>query len=87
MGSAIDVALWDAQGQTGPRVKSSPPVSAHARDDLKDSLQSSRRDAEQVKNALDSLKMAAKLTGVDLNDDDIKIGMNMIIVDDRFREL
>ena len=80
----IDIVQREIQGRSG--VKSSPPASAHPRDDLKDSLQAPRQNAERVENALDSLKRAAKLTGVNLNDDDIKIGMNTIIVDDRFRK-
>jgi len=82
---STDIGLRDTQGLTGSRLKPSPPASAPARDDLKDSPQSPRRNAAQIENALDDLKRAAKLTGVNLNEADIKIGMNMIIVDDRFR--
>jgi len=78
---STDIGLRDTQGLTGSRLKPSPP----ACDGLKDSLQSPRQNAAQIENALDDLKRAAKLTGVNLNEADIKIGMNMIIVDDRFR--
>ncbi|OIQ94735.1 hypothetical protein GALL_232890 [mine drainage metagenome] len=85
MGLSTDIVLRDAQSLTRPGLKPSPPASAPASDDPKDPLQSPRQNAERVENALDALKRAARLTGVNLNDDDIKIGMNMIIVDDRFR--
>ena len=67
------------------RSTSALPASAFIHDDPDDSSPGLRQNAKQVQNALDNLKMSAVLAGVDLKESDIRIGKNMIIVDDRVR--
>lgn len=69
--------------RTGPT--SAQPASALTHDDLKYSSPGPRQRTEQVQNEVDSLKRSAALSYANLKESDIKIGKNVIIVDDRFQ--
>ena len=85
MNLSMDLALPDSPDLPRTRPTSAQPASTLTHDVVRDACLGLRRSAEHVQNALDNLKRSAGLSGADLTEADIKIGENVIIVDDRFR--
>ena len=57
---------------------------ALARDEFRDPNPESQQNSEHVQHALNNLKRAEALTGSSLKEADLRIGRNVIIIDDRF---
>ena len=75
----------DSPNLMEPQQTSAEPASTLIHDKHIDTSLGSWQSAEQVQNALDTVKRSAALAGAHLIKSDIRVGKGVIIVDDRFR--
>lgn len=81
----MELVTSDSQNLMEPQQTSAEPASARIHDKHRDTGLGSWQSAEQVQNALDTVKRSAALAGAHLKNSDIRVGKGVISVDDRFR--